>query len=420
MHLYRFLAIHFGLLVAAVTLATDQTARGDNFSILHTFTQTSSPPDGGTSYSGLTLVGSTLYGGTIWGGSSGAGVVYSINPDGSGYTVLHSFSGADGFAAWGGLTAVGSTLYGTTLTGGTGIGGTVFSMNTDGSNEQVIYNFSNATGAPQGITTPVVVVGNEIYGMTSNANTSNGGVIYEVGTNGTGFKVLENLPGTGQNGTNFVSPLELSGSTLYGITQDGGANGKGFIFSVGTDGTGFKDIYYYTTQEGGPGSASPGLAIIGSTIYFNAHFALSAMNTDGSDFHVVSDYPTNGGYVPNEFSAFNGTLYVSMWGGGINNDGTVLSYDPDNNLFHLLHTFSGTDGNNPESPLTLVGSTLYGTTNAGGTDGYGVVFAIATPEPTSFVLTAIALPALWLLAARKRAATRGDRSRHLPVSPAIV
>ena len=55
----------------------------------------------------LALAGSTLYGATSHGGSSyrstnrGNGVVFKINTDGSGYTVLKNFTGSDGVEPWG-------------------------------------------------------------------------------------------------------------------------------------------------------------------------------------------------------------------------------------------------------------------------------------------------------------------------------
>ena len=62
----------------------------------------------------LVLVGSTLYGTTTGGGSSGNGVVFKVNTDGSGYTVLKSFTAATGRWPQAGVVLAGSTLYGTT------------------------------------------------------------------------------------------------------------------------------------------------------------------------------------------------------------------------------------------------------------------------------------------------------------------
>ena len=43
-----------------------------------------------------------------------------------------------------------------------------------------------------------------------------------------------------------------------------------------------------------------------------------------------------------------------------------------------LCSFNGTNGEYPRPGLTLVGSTLYGTTELGGLNGDGTVFSIAT------------------------------------------
>ena len=56
----------------------------------------------------------------------------------------------------------------------------------------------------------------------------------------------------------------------------------------------------------------------------------------------------------------------------------------------MLASFDNTDGTNPSGSLTLSadGSTLYGTTEAGGTNNDGTVFAISVPvpEPAAVVL----------------------------------
>ena len=57
-----------------------------------------------------------------------AGTVFRVQPDGSAYTVLHSFNGGDGNQPYAGLTqGPDGTLYGTTLFGG------VFKLQPDGS-----------------------------------------------------------------------------------------------------------------------------------------------------------------------------------------------------------------------------------------------------------------------------------------------
>jgi len=70
-----------------------------------------------------------LYGTTFSGGISNAGTVFKMNPDGSGYTTLHTFIGSDGANSNAGLAqGRDGGLYGTTYSGGTSNLGTVFRL----------------------------------------------------------------------------------------------------------------------------------------------------------------------------------------------------------------------------------------------------------------------------------------------------
>jgi uncharacterized repeat protein (TIGR03803 family) len=112
---------------------------GEAFTVLHTFSDyTESYPanQDGMYPEGLLLSDRVLYSVTSNGGTNGIGVVYSINSDGSDFTVLYTFSeisvqthgtNFDGAYPEGALVLSGSTLYGTTEQGGTG-NGTVFSL----------------------------------------------------------------------------------------------------------------------------------------------------------------------------------------------------------------------------------------------------------------------------------------------------
>ena len=78
----------------------------------------------------LILSGSTLYGMTAFGGSGRQGVLFKINADGRGYSILHSFAGgrSDGRGPLGSLTLFSSSLYGMTCTGGNNGNGVVFKL----------------------------------------------------------------------------------------------------------------------------------------------------------------------------------------------------------------------------------------------------------------------------------------------------
>jgi uncharacterized repeat protein (TIGR03803 family) len=71
-------------------------------------------------------------------------------------------------------------------------------------------------------------------------------------------------------------------------------------------------------------------------------------------------------------------LYGSAGFGGPHNDGGALfAFDLTSGAEKVLHSFgSGTDGAVPGASLIHVKDTLYGTTESGGTSGYGTVFAL--------------------------------------------
>jgi uncharacterized repeat protein (TIGR03803 family) len=75
--------------------------------------------DGANPAAGLIYVDGILYGTTQNGGNSGDGTIFSLQADGSGERVLHSFGGGgDGARPVAGLLDVNGTLYGTTSKGG--------------------------------------------------------------------------------------------------------------------------------------------------------------------------------------------------------------------------------------------------------------------------------------------------------------
>lgn len=92
---------------------------------------------------------SALYGTTYSGGTNGAGTIFKLNTNGSptSYSVLHTFTstGGDGQKPLSALLeARDGLLYGTTYSGGSNGLGTVFILNKDGTGYAVVHNFSGS------------------------------------------------------------------------------------------------------------------------------------------------------------------------------------------------------------------------------------------------------------------------------------
>jgi uncharacterized repeat protein (TIGR03803 family) len=258
------------------------------------------------------------------------------------FGVLHSFtnSTSDGSFPAGQPVLIGSTLYGVTFYGGSSSSGTVYRVSTNGAGFGVLYSFTGGANGANPYCT-LVSTGASFYGMTYNGGVADGGVVFGVNTNGTGYSVLHTFLGGGGDGQYPYGSLALNGSTLYGMTSGGGSNDDGVVFSISTGGT--------------------------------------------PTFSVLHSFAggTNDGAFPNEGVIVSGTsLYGTAYYGGTNDLGVVFAVNTavTSNAFTILHHFAGgnNDGANPTGPLTLNGSTLYGLTAAGGTDDLGVVFTVST------------------------------------------
>ncbi len=109
----------------------------------------------------VTVVGSTVYG-------TSSNTIFEMNPDGSNYQVLKTFgsSPTDAVAALGesSLVELGSKLFGTTSGGGSNGRGTIYSLNLNGSGFQIVHSFAGATegGSP---TSALTTIGSTLYGV---------------------------------------------------------------------------------------------------------------------------------------------------------------------------------------------------------------------------------------------------------------
>jgi uncharacterized repeat protein (TIGR03803 family) len=298
---------------------------GSGFVTLHTFTGYTTG-DGNRPLGTLVLSAATLYGFTQYGGTHDDGTVFSLNTDGSNYTILKDFTGSsgDGYVPLTGPVLAGTTLYGTTEYGGdSGNFGTMFKINTDGSGYSVLKSFSYDSGSPG----TLVVAGTNIYGTTSyvpDGFHTASGTLFKINLDGSAYTVISQLYGSNQPTGGFVS----SGGTLYGVTQGGGISNNGTLFRINTDGSGFATLHNFMFADGRWPNGS--LLLSGSTLYGTTQY------------------------------------------GGISNNGTLFEVNTDGSNFRVLKLFRGSDGRGGAS-LILSGTTLYGAT--------GILFALSLLPP---------------------------------------
>jgi uncharacterized repeat protein (TIGR03803 family) len=371
--------------------------------VVHTFT--GSPGDGKNPVGALVPFGSALYGMTNTGGSAGDGTIYRMNPDGTGFTVMHSFAGGltDGSAPYGSLAQSGGVFFGMTEFGGTASDGTIFRMDAAGTNFGLIHSFQGgATDGSSPVGSPTIS-GGVLYGMTTQGGTANKGVIYRMNPDGTSLQVLHSFTGSTTDGDgSSPSALVVSGGVIYGMTPSGGAAGQGVVFKMNTDGTGFALLHSFTATGDGYGPTG-GLTLVGSTLYgmtrqggTNGLGTVFRINTDGTGYALMHSYagsPGDGATpASNDLLAVGSTLYGMTHDGGANALGVLLQINLNGTGYGVDHSFAGgsLDGAIPFGSLTELNGYLYGTTVQGGSANDGVAFVIPVPEPSSLLLVATA------------------------------
>lgn len=167
-------------------------ADGTGFTNLHHFAYS----DGAYPRGALILSGNTLFGTTAKGGVSGNGTVFAVKTDGSGFKILRSFAAgsgsypsitnSDGVDPEAGLILSGKTLYGTTKYGGSSGAGTVFAVNTNGTGFKVLHSFSatspypyrNSDGARP--VASLMLSGNALYGTAYSGGSSGNGTVFSL------------------------------------------------------------------------------------------------------------------------------------------------------------------------------------------------------------------------------------------------
>src|SRR5262245_36130557 len=116
-----------------------------------------------------------------------------------------------------------------------------------------IRSFGNLTNVTGFNPTSPLVQGPDgtLYGATSRGEGSVAGTLFKMQPDGSGFTVLKWFT----NWMDEASPigsLTLSGSTLYGTTEDP-EYGQGTVFKVNTDGTGYTVLkrypFFWTPEE---------------------------------------------------------------------------------------------------------------------------------------------------------------------------
>lgn len=333
------------LLASALgALIAPSAAGASNFEIIHDFT---GGKDGGIPGYTLAADDTGHFFGTASSGGSGAGVVFELSKKKSAWEVkpLYDFSDTDGQPGWG-VTLSGGAIY-TNAHYASVLGGPCGSA----------LQLSPKAGAARAKETETLMH--------------------------TYVKSQDGCP----TGNLTVDP---SGN-VFGVTQDGGANGWGSIVEFVPSDSGWTENILYSFTGGGDGGAPYSELVRDNNGNFYGTASACASNCAGTAFELS---PSDSGWTYHVLHIFKGgkdggqpvaaltfdaegNLYGATSGWGSKPGGTVFRLSPSGGSwkFSTLATMTGSDG--PVAALTLDATGhIYGTNFMDGADGYGSVFSL--------------------------------------------
>ena len=336
-----------------------------------------------------------LYGTTEYGGSLGLGVIYRLDNDGSGFQVIHEFDDYNGDD--GRLTEFNNQIYGITAgeTFITASDGTIYRLNPDGSGFQTLHSFIKPNGySPSG--SLIKAMDGSLYGLTTyGGNGPSYGIAFRIQPDGTNFTILHSIGVYGSEGRPFGSLVQASNGGLYGMYNIQATSSPGNVFKLTT-----VPPVTYTTYDifcWGPDcpmypvaslmQASDG-NLYGMTPKTGAYAEdgnIFRISTNGTNYTLLKKFNGTNGADPagSLIQAPDGYLYGMTENGGLNGFGVIFKIRMDGTgfqkIFEFGENFNAAYGAHPKGSL-LLGSDgkLYGMTRVGGSGLGGTVFRIGT------------------------------------------
>ncbi len=281
-----------------------------------------------------------LYGLTLSGGVSNRGVLFEYDAETDVYTKKHSFNGLDGGQPYSTLCSYNGLLFGTTYSGGSNNVGVIFKYDHATSVYTKIYDFDRSNGCnPFGTLIPGP--NGLLYGMCSSGGANEYGAIYSFNPSNFILSKLVDFDDSTYGGSPFGDLLLASNGKMYGMTYDGGAYGRGTLFSF-----------------------DPSTQNIKTLLHFEPN--------------------TMGGYAQGSLTENgNGNLFGMTQFGGNNGLGVLFRYRISDSAFTAIHHFNSISGSYPTSTLLKTSKgKMFGTARGGGRHNMGVIFEFDTLNMT--------------------------------------
>ncbi|WP_083629605.1 MBG domain-containing protein [Tenacibaculum agarivorans] len=310
----------------------------------------------------LLQVGGKLWGVTNAGGVNDKGTIFNVNTNGTGFMKVHDFNATtEGSNPTGFLTFSNGKIWGVLSAEGPGSGsgagsgsqaGSIFSIDTDGTNFTIVRGFSFTGFTLSELAAPIgglTEANGKLWGMTSFGGNAFAGGIYSINTDGTEYTEVYLFPSSGSPGQP-ASKLTLTNNKLWGVARSNG----GSVFTIDPltitpSGIGFSQVHRF----GFTGTKSlSGLSIIGNQVFgiwneggANSTGVLYRVNDDGTNYTTLYDWPFTGPRLPlSSLTVDGGTLFGTTTNGGTNDFGTIYKIKTDGTGYQDIVANTATPG----------------------------------------------------------------------------
>ena len=311
-----------------------------------------------------------LYGMATAGGTEGMGLIFSFDPASGLFAVRHDFNYSKGINPYGSLLfAKDQLLYGMTHAGGKSGYGTIFSLNPLSGNHEKLHDFDDLHGAyPKG--TLVQAKNNRLYGMTTYGGSLDSGTLFSYDVLTKTFTKLHDFDG--RNGAYPRGGLiEGQDGLLYGVTDAGGSSGCGTIFSV--DPASGKHLKLFDFNEANGKYPSGKLFQEQNGVLFgvteaggaNGLGTLFSFNPANKTYVKLFDFSTVSGSKPSGalVKGNNGRFYgTTVFGPASSWTGTIFSFEPVSSTHSIVFQFKDGYGINPGALILAADGRFYGLT----------------------------------------------------------
>jgi uncharacterized repeat protein (TIGR03803 family) len=356
-----------------------------------------------------------LFGTAFAGGANGQGTVWELAKGSSTITALGSFNGTNGSGPVAGVTLDASgNLFGAAPDGGAKGVGTVWELAKGSGTITAIASFNTTNGAVPLAGVTFDANGN-LFGTTSGGGTHGTGTVWELAKGSSAITALASFILPGQSVYGGVT-LDAKGN-LFGTTAFGGASNQGTVWELAKGNNSIMTLASFNGTNGNAPHAGVtfdangnlfGTTQVGGA---NSQGAVWELAKGSSTITALSSFNGTNGVLPLGGVIFDakGNLYGTASEGGANAIGTVWELAQGSSGITALASFENVaTGNDPKASVTFdANGNLFGSAAVGGASEDGTVWELhigssTVPEPSSLVVSLIAMALIPLVLGRFR------------------